>query len=77
MAEALTRVLLAAALLTVGASAALASGDSPLGLNEVVAVVIEVNPQIRGARLALGIGAASDNPELHARRSAVLVLESG
>ena len=49
IAEALARILLAAALLAGGASAALARGDSPLGLNEVVAVVIEVNPQIRGA----------------------------
>jgi cobalt-zinc-cadmium efflux system outer membrane protein len=51
MAKALTRVMLAAALVVVGASAAQAVGDSPLGLNEVMAVVIEVNPQIRGARL--------------------------
>ena len=49
IAEALARILLAAALLAGGASAALARGDSPLGLSEVVAVVIEVNPQIRGA----------------------------
>lgn len=51
MAEALTSVLLAAALLAIGASAAAAGGDPPLGLNAAVAAVIAVNPQIRGTRL--------------------------
>jgi outer membrane protein TolC len=50
MADALARVLLAAALLTGGTSASLASSDPPLALSGLVAAVIEVNPQIRGAR---------------------------
>lgn len=51
MADALTRMLLAAALLAAGASAARAAGgEAALGLDQVVVAVVEVNPQIRAAR---------------------------
>jgi outer membrane protein, heavy metal efflux system len=51
MADSLTNIVLTAALLMGGAATAPADSDRPLALNEAVATVLEINPQIHAAQL--------------------------